>query len=159
MTRKYTALFCFTAIFLFTLSVGIFGQRGYLRNSGMKKQLERNLREEELLRLQVSSLERRKASADSVDELRDVALRLGYNQEGDQVFYFSDGRQDADTVEKSSNEDSAPITVFPGVPAWILALASLGGAGIIVSLMRLARRIRIRRLRKIGDDRGGMYEF
>lgn len=159
MTRKYTLLFVFTSIFLFTVSSGIFGEQGYLRNSGLKKQLEQQLHEEELLRLQVLSLERRKESVNSVDELRDVALRLGYNQDGNQVFYFSEDQSDASATNELPLANSSPIQVYQGISTLYLAFFSLIGAVFVVLIAMLTHHLRIRKFRKDGDERGGYYDF
>jgi cell division protein FtsB len=159
MTRKYALLFVFTTVFLFTITSGIFGKQGYLRNSGLKRQLEQQLHQEELLRLQVHSLERRKESVDSVDELRDAALRLGYNQDGNQVFYFSDDRPVASATEEVSPKDGASVEPYPGIPAPLLAVYSVAGAVAVVLFALLLRHLRIRKFRKEGDERGGYYEF
>ncbi|MDY4609888.1 MAG: hypothetical protein SPD11_04650 [Sphaerochaetaceae bacterium] len=126
---------------------------------GLKKQLEQQLHEEELLRLQVLSLERRKESVNSVDELRDVALRLGYNQDGNQVFYFSEGQTTGPTMNEPSRSDSDGIQVYQGIPTLILAGISLIGAVFVVLLAMLTHHLRIRKFRKDGDERGGYYEF
>lgn len=159
MTRKYTLLFVFTSIFLFTVSSGIFGEQGYLRNSGLKKQLEQQLHEEELLRLQVLSLERRKESVNSVDELRDVALRLGYNQDGNQVFYFSEDQSTASATNELPLANSSPIQVYQGISTLYLAFFSLIGAVFVVLIAMLTHHLRIRKFRKDGDERGGYYDF
>lgn len=159
MTRKYVLIFIFSTIFLFTLASGIFGEQGYLRNVGLKRQLEQQQHQEELLRLQVHSLERRKAAANSVDELRDAALRLGYNQDGNQVFYFSDDTSTQDDAAIAEQPYMDEISVFPGIPTIVLAGISVGGGAFIVLLILVIHHVRIRKFRKDGDDRGGYYEF
>ncbi len=159
MTRKYTLLFLFTTVFLFTISSGIFGKQGYLRNSGLKKQLEQQLHEEELLRLQVHSLERRKESVNSVDELRDAALRLGYNQDGNQVFYFSEDQTNVSAENVAPSDHGEKIQVYEGVSSLVLGGISVAGATFIVLLAILMHHLRIRKFRREGDQRGGYYEF
>lgn len=159
MTRKYTLLFLFTTVFLFTISSGIFGKQGYLRNSGLKKQLEQQLHEEELLRLQVHSLERRKESVNSVDELRDAALRLGYNQDGNQVFYFSEDQTSGPSENVTPRSNGETIQVYEGMSSLVLGGISVAGATFIVLLAILMHHLRIRKFRREGDQRGGYYEF
>lgn len=159
MTRKYTLLFLFTTVFLFTISSGIFGKQGYLRNSGLKKQLEQQLHEEELLRLQVHSLERRKESVNSVDELRDAALRLGYNQDGNQVFYFSEDQTSGPSENVTQRSNGEAIQVYEGLSSLVLGGISVAGATFIVLLAILMHHLRIRKFRREGDQRGGYYEF
>ena len=88
MTTKKLFLSILMFLVLFSLLFSIFGKSGYLVNRSLENYLESLLREEEERKLRLEALEERRASLSSPEALNDIALSLGYNNDGDVVYYF-----------------------------------------------------------------------
>ena len=70
----------------------------------------------------------------SRESLDDLALSLGYNREGDVVYYF----QEPDVVETATVpvQDEVP-ELYEGVATWILLVASLAITCLVMLLWTL----------------------
>jgi len=88
--RKLPVIFIFTSIIAYFILLGLFGEEGYLHAHSMRQELEALRQRQEVLVLQVDSLEQQKKHMSSQDALKDAAFRFGYQEEGEQVFYFAD---------------------------------------------------------------------
>lgn len=138
MTRKYLAIFVMTFIVLVSLGTGIFGKQGIVRNSALKKELEASQYTEEMLRLRVEELARTEIEASRGDELKDIAFRLGYNLDGDTVYYFSE----PDTLDSVDDLDSGKALkeekeLFTGLSFGTIAGVSAGIAMLVTIVLML----------------------
>lgn len=142
MTRKYILFFITSFIILFSLGLGILGERGVIRNSLLKKELEAQLYSEHMLRIRVEDLVRTEQGASQGDELKDVAFRLGYNLDGDTVYYFS-APDVLDPLEASSKvvTQEAPKSSFKGLSMHVLFIISLAGATLILISLQVMRKL------------------
>ncbi len=127
-------LFLFLIVFLvvFTVLFSVFGRSGWLVNRSLEASLEILVRQEEEKRLEVEALRQRRQALESQSYADDVALSLGYNRQGDVVYYF----QEPDVIEvtPSAEKEERQITVYEGTDTWILVLSALGAA-LVVSLL------------------------
>lgn len=130
--KPLVAVFLFLASF--SLLFAIFSDSGILANSSLEKVLASLEREEEEKLLAIGSLQERRAAMSSRESLDDLALSLGYNREGDVVYYF----QEPDVVETSTVpvKDEVP-ELYEGVATWILLVASLVLTGLVMLLWTL----------------------
>ena len=130
--KPVVAVFLFLASF--SLLFAIFSDSGILANSSLEKVLASLEREEEEKLLAIDSLQERRAAMSSRESLDDLALSLGYNREGDVVYYF----QEPDVVETSTVpvKDEVP-ELYEGVATWILLVASLAITCLVMLLWTL----------------------
>ena len=134
MTTKKLFLFILMFLVLFSLLFSIFGKSGYLVNRSLENYLESLLREEEERKLRLEALEERRASLSSPEALNDIALSLGYNNDGDVVYYF----ETPDVIEEvPSQAGEEEELLFEGLDTWIIALISLAAAFVISVLIAL----------------------
>jgi len=123
MTIKKLLSLMFLSYFfcLIILSV-IFSENGILYNNSLKAHYAELKRQEELYEIRLEALKKQKERRYEEDYLKDIALSLGYNEEGEKVFYFDE----EDVLEEvGSDENNSPKERFEGVESWILALYSL----------------------------------
>lgn len=130
--KPLVAVFLFLASF--SLLFAIFSDSGILANSSLEKVLASLEREEEEKLLAIDSLQERRAAMSSRESLDDLALSLGYNREGDVVYYF----QEPDVVETATVpvKDEIP-ELYEGVATWILLVASLAITCLVMLLWTL----------------------
>ena len=128
MTTKKLFLSILMFLVLFCLLFSIFGKSGYLVNRSLENYLESLLREEEERKLRLEALEERMSSLSSPEALNDIALSLGYNNDGDVVYYF----ETPDVIEEvPSQADEEEDLLFEGLDTWVIALISLASAFVI----------------------------
>ncbi|WP_320130854.1 septum formation initiator family protein [uncultured Sphaerochaeta sp.] len=124
MTRKIALLFILSTGISFFLLLGIFGKQGFLCNLSVKQELKDLRYEKEVLSLQVDSLEKQKVELKSGEGLKDAAFKLGYQTQGEQVFYFSDKNDDISTAKTDKLSEKKEKWDFKGLSAiWILIIA------------------------------------
>lgn len=123
MTIKKLLLICLSFLLFSVTLTGIFSENGYLVNRSLKARYEALKQREELYEVRLKALERQRDSLSEDSALDDLALRLGYNREGEKVFYF-------ETPDETENvrtyaDDPLPET-YKGICTWILLLVSAG---------------------------------
>ncbi|MDT4761432.1 hypothetical protein [Sphaerochaeta sp. PS] len=113
-------------IISYFLILGLFGQEGFFHARSLKLELERLRYQQEILHLQVASLEQQKTQMSSSDALKDAAFRFGYQGEGEQVFYFADdgGLQPAQTSQQIPDTTTGN-TRYTGLAKSSIALMAL----------------------------------
>ena len=130
MIKKLSLIFTFSSIIAYFILIGLLGEEGYLHSRSMRLELEALRHRKEVLVLQVDSLEQQKELMSSQDALKDAAFRFGYQEEGEQVFYFTD-EGEADQVGQAqdslSNLKRHPFLGFskPWIALIALAFSSL----------------------------------
>lgn len=123
MTIKKLLLICLSFLLFSVTLTCIFSENGYLVNRSLKARYEALKQREELYEVRLKALERQRDSLSEDSALDDLALRLGYNREGEKVFYF-------ETPDETENvrtyaDDPLPET-YKGICTWILLLVSAG---------------------------------
>ena len=123
MTIKKLLLICLSFLLFSVTLTGIFSENGYLVNRSLKARYEALKQREELYEVRLKALERQRDSLSEDSALDNLALRLGYNREGEKVFYF-------ETPDETENvrtyaDDPLPET-YKGICTWILLLVSAG---------------------------------
>lgn len=116
-------LMLFSYFILFSILVSVFGPDGYLRVRSLEKQYAALEKEKELYKVRIASLEERWNSSSNQSAMDDIALSLGYNREGEKVFYFDE----PDEVELSDDiaVSEEYIELYEAPDTYILALYAL----------------------------------
>ena len=147
MTRKIAIIFTLSLGISFFVLIGILGKQGFLRNLTLKQELEALRYKNEVVNLQVESLKRQQAELQSGEGLRDAAFKLGYQSEGEQVYYFSDEGELQTDNRGSSRLPEQKGRPFSGIPAfWVFLMALAFSFLFTVSFAIAANR------RKQSDD-------
>lgn len=124
MTRKLSLIFTFSMILAYFILVGLLGQEGFLHATAKRGGLEDLRQRQEVLLLQVDSLEQQKELMSSQDALKDAAFRFGYQMEGEQVFYFTDEGEDDHTQQGEDPISKMNTLTFSGFSkSWIALMA------------------------------------
>jgi cell division protein FtsB len=141
MTRKIAIIFTLSLGISFFVLLGILGKQGFLNNLSLKQELEAIRYKNGVINLQVESLERQQKELESGEGLRDAAFKLGYQSEGEQVYYFSDEEA---SQQESKTDDFSPIPsnrTFSGFSSlWIFLMALAFSLIFTVSLVFAANR-------------------
>ena len=123
MTIKKLLLICLSFLLFSVTLTGIFSENGYLVNRSLKARYEALKQREELYEVRLKALERQRDSLSEDSALDDLALRLGYNREGEKVFYF----ETPDETENVRTYADGPLPeTYKGICTWILLLVSAG---------------------------------
>lgn len=142
MTTRKVLLSAFASFMLFIVLLSVFGHSGVLVNRSLAAKLDELSRQEQERRLEIEALEERRGQVSSEAYFDDVALSLGYEREGDLVFYF----EDPDVLEVTSSvqapSDEEPVEVWEGVDSWILALVAAGFWILLLGVMFLVQTFR-----------------
>ena len=142
MTTRKVLLSAFASFMLFIVLLSVFGHSGVLVNRSLAAKLDELSRQEQERRLEIEALEERRGQVSSEAYFDDVALSLGYEREGDLVFYF----EDPDVLEVTSSvqapSDEEPVEVWEGVDSWILALVAAGFWILLLVVMFLVQTFR-----------------
>lgn len=93
ITKKVVLLLILCTIVAYFILLGLVGEDGYVRSRSLRAELETLRQRQEVLLLQVDSLSQQSELMSSQDALKDAAFRFGYQEEGEQVFYFSENSE------------------------------------------------------------------
>ena len=113
-------LLCFLIPCVFLIT--IFGENGYLVNRSLEKRYESLKQKEELYLVKVASLTQQYEQLDENSAMDDLALSLGYNREGEKVFYFQE--PDVEYSENTVYKDDLP-QIYHGMSLSLIFLISL----------------------------------
>lgn len=127
MTRKNIAItiisFSIIALFLNLLV----GPRGVTYLCTIKKEVKSLEREKAELQSKVESLSIEKENLSQGEGVNDAAFKLGYQKEGEQVYYFPNQEQEKqsdDAILDSSVEEGGKGNYFQ-LPQWLIMVISL----------------------------------
>ncbi|AEV28310.1 septum formation initiator [Sphaerochaeta pleomorpha str. Grapes] len=126
MTRKIAIIFTLSLGISFFILLGILGKQGFFRNLSLKQELEAIRYKNEVINLQVESLKRQESELQSGEGLKDAAFKLGYQSEGEQVYYFSDegaGQTEGKASPYRSEQKQRTFLGFSVFWIFIIALA------------------------------------
>lgn len=123
MTIKKLLFICLTFLVFSVVLTAVFSGNGYLVNRSLRARYDALKQREELYEVRLIALEKQRESLDETAALDDLALRLGYNREGEKVFYFDS----PDDIEDSPVRPDDPLPeVYQGVNTYRLLLISAG---------------------------------
>ena len=140
MTRKIIILFAVLTLCFYSLISSFLGERGFIANNQLKRQLKENEYKLDKSDVEIEMLTRQEAETQSEDGRRSTAMNLGYKVDGDEVYVF-DTKDEVEVTETSHNvdEEQKNNSFKPLRPSFIL-LISVGASFIICLLALLLRR-------------------
>lgn len=121
MTIKKLLLISLCFLMPFVILITIFGENGYLVNKSLEKRYEVLKQKEELYLVKVASLSKQYELLDENSAMDDLALSLGYNREGEKVFYFQE--PDVEYSSKETYVDELP-PIYHGMSLLIIFIIS-----------------------------------
>jgi len=142
MTSKLGRIFSFSSIIAYFILIGLLGEEGYLHARSMRLELEALRQRQEVLLLQVDSLEQQKDLMSSQDALKDAAFRFGYLGEGEQVFYFTDEEEGDHAQQAQDSFSTAKRQPFSGLPKPWIALIALAISSLFTLVWHLGAKRR-----------------
>ena len=132
--RKVALIFTLSMILTYFLLLGVFGEEGLLHARSMRRELQILRQRQDVLLLQVDSLEQQEQLMSSQDALKDAAFRFGYQVEGEQVYYFAD-EEESDHVRQAEDSFSQTKTQpYPGFSKPWVALMALAFSSLFTLL-------------------------
>ena len=140
MTRKIIILFAVLMLCFYSLISSFFGERGFIANNQLKRQLKENEYKLDKSDVEIEILTRQEEETQSEDGRRSTAMNLGYKVDGDEVYVF-DTKDEVEKPETSynANDEQKTSSFKPLRPSFIL-LISFGSSFIICLLALLFKR-------------------
>ena len=140
MTRKIIILFAVLTLCFYSLISSFLGERGFIANNQLKRQLKENEYKLDKSDVEIEMLTRQEAETQSEDGRRSTAMNLGYKVDGDEVYVF-DTKDEVEEAETSYNvdEEQKSNSFRPLRPSFIL-LISVGTSFIICLLALILKR-------------------
>ena len=141
MTRKLMMLFLVLSLCFFCLISSFFGERGFLANNQLKRQLKENEYKLDKSDVEIEVLQKQEEDTATSDGLRVSGMRYGSATDGDEVYVF-ETRDEVQKPQTSYNADQKQNSgsFTPLRPLFIL-LISIGTSFIItLSVLLLSRR-------------------
>ena len=141
MTRKLIFLFLVLSLCLFCLISSFFGERGFLANNQLKRQLKENEYKLDKSDVELEVLQKQEEDTATIDGLRASGMRYGSATEGDEVYVF----ETKDEVQKpqtsyNSDQDQNSGSFTPLRPLFILLISLCASLIITLSVLLLSRR-------------------
>ncbi len=106
MTRKLIILFAVLMLCFYSLISSFLGERGFLVNKSLTRQLKENEYELDRKNVEIENLEIQEKELASEDGLRSAAMGLGYQVESDDVYVFPT-EDDAEASQSGGSETSS----------------------------------------------------
>ena len=133
-------LFLVLSLCFFCLISSFFGERGFLANNQLKRQLKENEYKLDKSDVEIEVLQKQEEDTATIDGLRVSGMRYGSATEGDEVYVFEtkDEVQQSQTSYSSEQEQNSPA--FTPLRTIFTLLISLGASFIItLSVLFLSR--------------------
>ena len=138
MTRKLIVLFVVLILCFYSLISSFLGERGFLVNNSLKRQLKENEYELDRKDVEIENLEIQEKELSSEDGLRSAAMGLGYQVESDDVYVFptEDKAKSSESTASTTSTTQSKDAFRPWSKAFTL-LISFVASTIITVLMAL----------------------
>lgn len=140
MTRKLIIVFVVLMLCFYCLISSFLGERGFLANNQLKRQLKENEYKLDKSDVEIEVLQKQEADTATVDGMRESGMRLGSATEGDEVYVF----ETKDEVQKVETTPVARETDVSGsfkpLRPPVILLISFGASFIISALFFILSR-------------------
>lgn len=104
MTRKFIIVFIVLLLCFYSLISSILGERGFIANNQLKRQLKSNEYELDRKDVEIENLKIQETELSTEDGLRSAALNLGYQVDSDDVYIFQQ-----EDVGRDRKTESVPV--------------------------------------------------
>ena len=132
IARKIVLIFT-VFLFIYLVSIAIFGTKGCLVNNSLKSEINRINKIIDKNEITEDSIKEEIANAKDEDNLNDIAFSLGYKSKGSQVYYF-DSPDEVVILDVEDGSTDSQIS-FRGIENYILAIISFVLAALISLLI------------------------
>lgn len=116
MTRKLIILFAVLMLCFYSLISSFLGERGFLVNNSLTRQLKENEYELDRKDVEIENLEIQEKELSSEDGLRSAAMGLGYQVESDDVYVFP--TEDEAEASKTTGSEAAAVQTKQEFKPW-----------------------------------------
>ena len=140
MTRKLVILFVVLMVCFCCLISSFWGERGFLANNQLKRQLKENEYKLDKSDVEIEVLQKQEEDTATVDGLRVSGMRYGSAAEGDEVFIFESKDEVETTVMSSNDTEVTAVRPFKPLKLSLILLISSGSSFIITMLVFILSR-------------------
>ena len=147
MTRKLVILFMVLMVCFCCLISSFWGERGFLANNELKRQLKENEYKLDKSDVDIEVLKKQEEDTATVDGLLVSGMRYGSTAEGDEVFVFEKKDEVEKTVIASNETEDKKNRSFKPLRLSLILLISSGSSFIITVLVFI-----LSRRKGAGDD-------
>ncbi|MBP5161854.1 MAG: hypothetical protein ILP16_02625 [Spirochaetales bacterium] len=135
MTRKLVILFVVLMVCFGCLISSFWGERGFLANNELKRQLKENEYKLDKSDVEIEVLQKQEEDTATVDGLRVSGMRYGSAAEGDEVYVF-ENKDEVETIVTTSTEtEDTNARSFKPLKLSLILLISSGSSFIITMLV------------------------
>lgn len=140
MTRKLMILFVVLAVCFYCLISSFFGEKGFLANNQLKRQLKENEYKLDKSDVEIEILQKQEEDTATSDGLRVSGMRYGSATEGDEVYVF-ETKDEVQKQETAYNADAEEKnSSFTPLRLSFILLISFGASFIITLLVMILSR-------------------
>lgn len=141
MTRKLLFLFAVLTLCFYALISSFAGERGFIVNNQLKRQLKQNEYELDRQNVELENLKLQEQELDSREAALKGGMNLGYVDEGGEVYLLSSTEPaDVRTSDSAPAMQTAADDGFRPWKSWFILLISFAASSIICVSVRLAGR-------------------
>ena len=147
MTRKLVILFAVLVVRFSCLISSFWGERGFIANNQLKRQLKENEYKLDKSDVEIEVLQKQEEDTATVDGLRVSGMRYGSAAEGDEVYVFENKDEVEKNVTASDEAEEKDSREFKPLRLSLILLISSVSSFIITMLVFI-----ISRRKGAGDD-------
>ena len=140
MTRKLVILFAVLTVCFYCLISSFLGERGFLANNQLKRQLKENEYKLDKSDVEIEVLQKQEEDTATSDGLRVSGMRYGSATEGDEIYVFETKDEVPTTVTSPVTADDAKNSSFKPLRTSVILLISCGSSFIITMLVFILSR-------------------
>ena len=140
MTRKLIILFVVLMLCFYSLISSFLGERGFLVNNSLTRQLKENEYELDRKDVEIENLEIQEKELSSEDGLRSAAMGLGYQVESDDVYVFPTEDESSESTASTTSTTQSKDAFRPWSKAFTLLISFVASTIITVLVALISHR-------------------
>lgn len=144
MTRKIIIVFLVLLLCFYSLISSILGERGFLANNQLKRQLKANEYELDRKAVELENLKIQEKELSTEDGIRSAAMNLGYQVDTDNVYVFqTEDMPSGPNMAVSTNKQMMDNDAFKPWASSFILLISFCASSIISLILLLFRKVKV----------------